>query len=91
MTQSQVIPKRYFVALLQAEAQDEQARSTVYQVQILDDTDRAIHVINIALLLSENEDFDAAIPIAVIQAATRQQLGQGNYVDERGAIISPLS
>ena len=61
-----------------------------YQIQLLDSQGRAIAVGYVGPDDESLEIADFQVPKSVIEAAHRQPVGQGDYVNERGMTIQPF-
>lgn len=62
----------------------------VYQIQLLDSQGRAKAVGYVGPDDDSLEIADFEVPKSVIEAARRQPVGQGDYVNERGMTIQPF-
>jgi hypothetical protein len=80
--------QRYFVVHLREE--DRPAPDERFEVQVLDSNGRAACCGYVGYEQSELEVAGGRIPRPVIEAARRQLIGQGDYLDETGNSVPPF-
>ena len=80
---------RYFVLHLNDRDRPGADSQLSFQIQLLDDLGRSVEEGYVGLEETELRIADRAVPRAVLDAARRQPLGQGDYVDANGESVSP--
>jgi hypothetical protein len=66
------------------------APSSVFEIQVLDEDGKAIAIGYVGAEAASLEIDGQDIPAAVIEAAKRQPLGLGDYIDESGKSVRPF-
>lgn len=83
--------QRYFVIHLTDQDLKDRGREITenrYEIQILDDDGRAAACVYVGLDGVPVESGHPTVPSPVTDAARRQTLGTGEYVDECGCVVS---
>lgn len=80
--------KRFFVVHLHEK--DRPSSAMRYEIQVLDGDGRAAHCVYADDSQVMIEVIGLTIPTQVVDAARRQPMGQGDYVDDSGKSIRPF-
>ena len=80
--------ERFFV--LHRREADRPSKSMAYEIQVLNNDGQAIALGHVDATSDDLRIDGRQVPRAVIEAARRQPLGQGDYVDALGQSVAPF-